>query len=365
MNYTVYIPDEIISPTLQNVRAHSTPFELINEDFQIVNSASAAEIIPVLSLAEEEINTMISYLKTDLKDKIILIMMHTHINDDDNLESSIQPLIDKWLKHSDKVAVVSLNYKTERDIFYDFCWNRQKSYFVDYDKHDLTNRLWTGNASEKMFTLGDIIKRGPYKKFMVPNRVHSTREDQQRNVLRQKLHDFVPDRYCHRGNPELGYVLYPQEMTTEMYNNVKNTFGGWSPISDDYYQTSFVSLYVETLTSVTTTGCITEKTFDPLIKGHFILPFGYKGIVADIKELGFILPKWIDYSYDTIDNTDERFKAYLSSITKLNQLTEFDMLDLFEQDKWILIANRNVFFIKPYDSLSKKIAKRFPKGTAK
>jgi len=359
MSITVYIPNKTVSPTLNYTRNHSTPFEMAGENFIMVNNHDESLVIPTLPSKIEEVKNIVSFLGEDIREKIILIMYHTHIANDDFFEHSTQGLINEWLKYSDRVAIVDLNYKTTRDIFYDFCWNRQKSYFVDYNIHDLHDRLWTGNATEKMFTLGEIIKRGPYKKFIVPNRVHAGREGEHRNKMRQKLHDFVPDRYCHRGHPEAGYILYPQEVTNDTLAAVRYTFGGWSPISDDYYQTSFVSLYVETITSANNIGCITEKTYDPLIKGHFILPYGYKGMIAHIKDLGFILPKWIDYSYDLIDDAEERFEAYLTSITKLNELDEFDLLNLFNKDKWILIANRNLFFIKPYDNLSEKIVSRF------
>jgi hypothetical protein len=362
MTYSVYVPNEEISITLGRTRDHSLPFEFINENFNIVDNVSDADIIPVLTVSSNElhkVDEMVSYLGGNLKDKIILIMLHTHIQNDDFHEHSTKYLIDKWSTYSNKVAIVSLDYKTSRDIFYDFCWNRQKAYFVDYDKHDLYFRLWTGHATKNMFELGDIVKRGPYKKFLVPNRVHANREDQHRNILRQRLHDFVLDRFCHRGNPEAGYVLYSQENTRDLYYSVEYSHGGWSPISDDYYQTSFVSLFVETVTSAKNMGCISEKTYDPLIKGHFILPYGFYGMIRDIKNMGFLLPEWIDYSYDIIPDAEERFQSYLISISELNKLSEFDMLELFNKDKDMLIHNRELFWKRPYDSLSNKITQRF------
>ena len=354
---TVYIPNEDYSLALKTTRDHSLPFELINEKFVITHDISKALIVPVVPHnTEEEIDQAASNLG-DLSDKIILIMMHTHISSDDNIEVGTQHLIDQWSKYSSRVAIVTLNSNTTRDIFYDFHFNRQKAYFVDYNKHDLYRRLWTGYSTKKMFELGDIVKRGPYKNFLVPNRVHRQRVGEHRNEMRQKLHDFITDKHCHRGNPESGYVLYPQEITE--YLTVRDSLGGWSPISDDYYQTSFISVYVETITDSTKVRSITEKTYDPLIKGHFILPFGYTGLIQDIKNLGFLLPDWIDYSYDNIINVDERFDSFLKSVNEFEQYDHMAMLNFFNKSKDILLHNRKLFFLKSYDSLTDKVKARF------
>jgi len=359
---TIYVPQyDEVTPVLKKTRDHIMPFELEPNSFRFVYSPNDADIIPVLPhVSNEEFESIISYLGNFDRSKAILIMYHTHVEDSALFEDECRPVLDDWSRYSDRVIMVTLdsNSTLNQHLFYDFCWNRQKAYFVDYDKYDLTYRLWTGLASKKMFELSDITRRGPYKKILLPNRVFSNRGDEPRNIVRQRLHDLIPDRYCHRGHPESGYVLYPQENTKKLNDDVATAYGGWSPISSDYYETSFVSVYVETITGVrglNKVKAITEKTYDPLIKGHFILPFAYSGIIADIKKIGFILPDWIYYSYDTIENAEERFKAYTESVHKIINLSDFELLDLYEQDSWMLTHNRNLFFVRPYDSLHKKL----------
>lgn len=363
----IYTPmaDEV-TPVLKRTRDHIMPFELEPNSFRFVYSAVDADVIPVLPHTSiEEFESIINYLGTFDRSKVsILVMIHTHIEDNLFLEKALNYLLEDWSKYSDRVAIATVNSNSSANqhFFYDFHWNRQKAYFVDYDKYDLVNRLWTGTATSKMFELSEIKRRGPYKKILLPNRVYASRGTEFRNHYRQQLHNLIEDRYCHRGHPEQGYVLYPQENTKYIHDGIADSVGGWSPISSDYYETSFVSVYVETITGAVgfgATRAITEKTYDPLIKGHFILPFSYSGIIADIRKIGFVLPDWIDYSYDTIEDTEERFKAYTESVLKIIKLSDFELMDLYNQDSWMLTHNRNLFFIRPYDSLHKKIKKEF------
>ena len=93
---------------------------------------------------------------------------------------------------------------------------------------------------------------------------------------------------------------------------------------------------------------VTEKTFDPLIQGNFILPFGYPGLIKDILSYGFKLPNWIDYSYDSILDDDERFDAYMESLKKLNDYSLQQLFDMATADISILEYNRSIFYSRPY-----------------
>ena len=126
-------------------------------------------------------------------------------------------------------------------------------------------------------------------------------------------------------------------------------------MANHYYNSSYISIYVETVTTGTYTKTITEKTWDPLIKGHFILPYGYSGLIKDIESYGFILPKWIDYSYDQELNDDRRWKKYEKSVENILSKSLEQIDELYQKDKKILEHNRSVFFSRPYDSLYEKI----------
>jgi hypothetical protein len=91
---------------------------------------------------------------------------------------------------------------------------------------------------------------------------------------------------------------------------------------------------------------VTEKTFEPLIKGHFVLPFANPGTVDRILDLGFRLPDFIDYSYDEILNVDERFTAFKKVVVNAMQL---DWNNLYIKNKDIIMHNRQQLFDLDYD----------------
>ena len=94
---------------------------------------------------------------------------------------------------------------------------------------------------------------------------------------------------------------------------------------------------------------VTEKTFDALIRGNFILPFAYPGLIKDLTDVyGFQFPNWIDYSYDSIYDDEARFIAYTESFKKLDQFTAEEMYTLCVRDLHILEHNRAIFFSRPY-----------------
>ena len=131
---------------------------------------------------------------------------------------------------------------------------------------------------------------------------------------------------------------------------------GITPIASRYFNQSAVSVYAETVcTEKTGVHVISEKTFIPLVRGHYILPFGYRGLIDDLKLYDFKFPDWIDYSYDKIFNNEKRLEAYLESVKKIRALSYEELTYNANRDIELLKHNRNVFFTRSYDSLYDKI----------
>lgn len=249
-------------------------------------------------------------------------------------------------------------------IFYDMCWDRQQIYFCEYMRHDLVNRVYSQRASGTMYELSPIHKSPTAKHFLAPMRTYEDiyTEDprlQFRKRLRHQLSRGLEYTKGYISNHRRGLILESQEWNDEyaaLYNDRTFSYGGGTfwPVHNKYYEDSFVSIYVDTC--VTTTGyrVITEKTWDPLIKGNFILPYGYRGMVRDIQSYGFQLPDWIDYSYDTLPD-DLRFYAYLRSVEAILQMSTRTLYERYQRDKHLLEYNRNVFFTTPRTSVVEKI----------
>lgn len=362
--FKVYRPDVEFTPLLLGTRTHDLPFHLEPDKFIMVDKLADADIVPIIpQMGPGELEQKLEYIKEAgglARHQIVVLLMHTNITNTYDFQGNISNLESRWKDMCDYVYTVHVNSKDTASIFYDFHWNRQKAYFTDYNKFDLSDRLWTRGATEKMYELDEITRYGTFKHFLVPSRVHSNRGLENRNVIRAKIHEAITDDYCFRGNPEFGYVLEPQEISDVILQNMENfTAPPWYPISSKYYTKSFVSIYSESITVNGATESITEKTLDPMVKGHFVLPFGYPGLIRDIRRMGFLMPEWIDYGYDEIKDDTLRLQAYLFAIKELQKKSIEELHTLYLRDRYMLIQNRNLFFNKPYDSLHDKIMTRY------
>jgi hypothetical protein len=94
---------------------------------------------------------------------------------------------------------------------------------------------------------------------------------------------------------------------------------------------------------------VTEKTFDPLIKGHFILPFGtYKFIENTKLHYGFEFPNFIDYSYDLIEDDAQRYYAYSREVERLLTIPIDTWREHWNNYNILRTANQQIFFDRPY-----------------
>jgi hypothetical protein len=337
---------------------HCLPFLIENESFDLTMDINEADVIPILHMwSADEIKQQYEHIKKIYINQVILIMGWTHISE----AGSLDKIWDKYKKQfadiTDKIYLVHPYTNAEYGIYYDGFWNIQKAIFSDYDKYKVKNAYFINDATEKMYELNPIHKAKGVKKFLSPNRVQlDTPGD--RHYKRIALQYILGFEDGYVNDPLKGSIFWPQEPTGE--GGVG--FSVFHPIHNRYYETSFLSIYVETLTHKTTNAeeneqyrCVTEKTWNPLIKGHFILPYGYCGLIEDIKAYGFLLPDWIDYSYDSIEFDIDRFDAYIRSVKQFLTRSHDELLELFNRDTYILEYNRNLFFERPFDSLYEKI----------
>jgi hypothetical protein len=355
---------------MNNYHSHFLPFDLEDDRFQPVSNINDADIIPLLISSNAiEIQNKIKHIqKLGFKKQKILVLDIFHIDDDidyiawyNSVIENIKELIDA------DVGIVHTNMADKNNIYYDFLWNREKAYFTDYNRYDLSDRVWTWSANIQMFGLRKILRDGGHmRKFLCPNRVYYTENNNIQNHTRFKYRDSlktsIQEKDGYYSDPGQGIVLEPEqkEVLKEMLHGQGGT---WYPVSNNLYNSSYYSVYVETITATSEKRnryrSITEKTWDPLIKGHFVLPFSYQGIIEDIKSYGFEMPKWIDYSYCDIYDDKERFEKFLKTFDDLYQLSFNDLNQLFAQDKDILENNRRLFWTRPYDSLYDKLVNYF------
>lgn len=173
-----------------------------------------------------------------------------------------------------------------------------------------------------------------------------------RDKLRYKLQKVLEEYPGYLGNYAMGTPLMVNSTDHRHVSGAINrsTAMCWFPLHEVYYKTSMLNIYVETITYGKELRSITEKTWEPLIHGQFILPYGYQGIVSDIKQYGFKLPDFIDYHYDTIPDDAQRWQYYTDEITRLLGMGFDAIYEQWNKNLDILKHNRQIFFNTGYRS---------------
>lgn len=340
---------------------HSLPFILERDDFIFTGVMSESDIIVVLSDMADG-HKQYEEIKKHYKNQLILILHIFHSEENFSSKRMFDFYKKIFTDLTDKIQIVHTEIGYSEGIYYDWLWNRQKLLFTDYDNYHVGDYNYMDRASKKMYELSEIKRKSwGTRKFICMNRTRQG-DYTDRNVRRVFLRDYLKDHDGYYNDPENNIKFLSQEsvpyythdrrgVTTDYKMDVG--FGKVHPIHDLYYENTIFSVYVETLTyfGPEKMRTVTEKTWNPLIKGHYILPFGYCGLIKDIKEYGFLLPDWIDYSYDLIESDSIRFIKYIESINKLLMMSNQDLVTLSDNGLDILNYNRNLFFKKGYSKL--------------
>lgn len=354
--FKVFVGQENQQP-LGMLFRYTLPWQIDNLDrdcWQFVSDPREADIWVFLLYYDDEQETQqqLAWAREHYTGQIIMIMKLWIIFEQHNSEYRHQQLIKLWQTVSDRVAIIDKNLHNRRDISYDFMLNRNLVYYKDYHRLTRPSELvWSERASERMYRLRPIQKRAN-KVFLFTartvNRSHGCRE-QQRLALAEHLSTWRD--LGHWGTTQ--DPLPPQEQTPGWRERMQDhKFSFWWPVHDLYYNTTWLSIYVETLTENSDQFCVTEKTWDPLIKGNYILPMATTGFVDYLKCLGLEFPTNIDYSYDQEPDAT-RFQRYLESVTRAVQ----EPIKAYQQQQHILEHNRNTILSWPYDSLYDKFIK--------
>ena len=245
-------------------------------------------------------------------------------------------------------------------IGYDFSFNRLKAYYSQFPfSPGWMPYYWNSQYSYIAPRLPSAETK--QKIFVAPCNTQNARLDHP-CVARFAITKLIRDK--HRNNGYLGNV-------TEEYPNDYLQMHASCPVDQDinflhqypvppahmayglpphnlYYNDTFISIYAETMETGTTLA-ITEKTYDPMIKGHFVLPFAAPGFIARLRSVGVALPTFIDYSYDTIQDFDQRLAVYLAEADRLLSMSQEQWRDLYQQNLHsVLYANQLYFHNRPY-----------------
>lgn len=337
------------------IQGLSFAYELESE-FEFTSDPAQADVI-VLDNAygdSDIISRQLSYLQSVYSSQLIVIDALHHC--DDFFDVSLTK--DPFLTVTNRVVVTHLDMsQADNGIYYDFIFNYTKAAYTDWNRLDLNNKRLSNGCGQEFFILTDIQRTANPKKFLSPNRIYYDIPENYRVAARIELKNLLQSKDGYLSDPFQGVVLEAEVTTNDHYNSNLNSGNGGNliPVANRFYNDSFASIYVESITQ-NPTRMVTEKTFIPLIKGHFIIPFSYSGFINDLKTVyNFQMPTWIDYSYDTIQDHNERKAAWLISVQNYLNYSTANLFNYYYQDKGILDHNRSVFYNRPYDSLFTKL----------
>ena len=369
-------------PYIMSSERDALPFDIEKDKWQLVNHLPEADIVPVgnIYLREDWVGQVAKLKEFGCTSRQLLLIMNIFDECDTYDWLHWYNEYSKFIRDEAgfKCVLLTNNKRDWREthnqflkIPYDLMFNRQKAYMTETDKFETGNRTYFYFECKNNFKLNPIQKLGDIserKIALCPNRIMKLNA---RSGLRRILRLFMENKSVILSDPTHGYLLEPEDanMTELMKSTDNNGSGLWMPIANRYYEQTYISMYIETCTISdpfhkgvkNPHQSVTEKTFDPLIKGHFILPFGYAGIIRDIKDYGFKLPHWINYTYDDIECDRHRFAAFLEEADRLLKLPLSVIENYYVQDFEMLIHNRQLFWSKPYVPLYDQVLDRFNK----
>lgn len=312
-------------------------FDINGDRYKIIpeSSTETADILITLGWASNEQNRLLRQQHRHLI-SIDLDIWH-------GFENQIHTLNQTGYRNNRYVITVAEQDTTlapENVIKLPWGFNRSRAFYSQFPfSPDCKPSYW----NEGSFSVPRLINNASdkHKIFVAPCRTYFAGAPDRELRGRHALVNVIRQHYMHLGylgnaTPEHKYDwLYPQAEFPDMMSSdharldmyikdrpklVRSDWSGNSPPHNAYYTNTFVSLYGETVEYGTTT-MVTEKTWDPLIKGHFILPLSNSGFIAYLKTWDLRFPDFIDYSYDSIEDYDQRIAAWLEEVRRLMSLS--------------------------------------------
>ena len=132
-----------------------------------------------------------------------------------------------------------------------------------------------------------------------------------------------------------------------------------APPARKYFDNTYITAQVESVCKGPTI-LYSEKTYDHLIQGRFVMNYGPRHFYRTLVNDGWKLPVGVDYKWDDIEDqhadsheiaTDPRFHAYIKCLLELSSNMEC-LHDLFVTNRDVFAHNQQQLRQKPYDIIS-------------
>ena len=333
-------------------------FDLNGDDYEFV--VHGAEPIDILILTAREFAN--GQFRTWKNYKIALLLDLWH-----GVEGHIAQLI-KQIEQPNEFVITCMGNVAEHPqiISNDFMFNRSKAYYSQFPFSPGVTKWY--NYGQLSYIAPELTDAEHKKKiFVSPCKTYPDRPRRSRNQLRDILRDeYMNFGYLGNIDEDPTLFLYPH-IEFPWCNNIEEietqtrplsySWWGYCPPHNEYYRNTFVSIYSETV-EFGTHICVSEKTYDPMIKGHFVLPFSNCNFVSWVQDLGFKFPDFINYEYDSISDDNKRLEAYLVEVRRILNMPLLQWKQHYTDNINMLKHNQLMFHRRAYHQIDiKKLLK--------
>tara|TARA_Y100000385_G_scaffold289018_1_gene357219 strand:+ start:1197 stop:2480 length:1284 start_codon:yes stop_codon:yes gene_type:complete len=133
---------------------------------------------------------------------------------------------------------------------------------------------------------------------------------------------------------------------TEWIEGTPYTIGDYNhiydPLLNEYTASSDIQIVIESFIEPANIG-ITEKLGRPFVYKTPFIVYGQPGIIGYLQKLGFrTFHPWIDETYDTIRNDEDRLAHIIEIVDTLNSMPDEEFADLMENIKEITEENYEI-----------------------
>jgi len=354
-----------LNPLMNASETHALPFAF-DKRFKFVTSPKNVDAVPLLytySTTDQE--RQARYFQKHFPKKTLALVLNV-FNDCEDDDISRMVVYKNYFENCILFST-SYNKPCKHTEFYDMLWNRTKAaYSLGYVDRDIFNKsVYLRGFDPDIFQL-DYSKKIEYN-ILCPNRRYVTTEMPKVNRLhyRNLIYDFLKGKpSILMSNPDADEIFLTSNWKPD-YQNLLKAGGNYAPIDPIYYNRSLLSCYIESVAvnrldsgGKQINKTITEKTWEPLLKGHFILPFASSGIIKELSKRTFKFPDFIDYSYTEIDDDDKRFAEFLRLIESIRKMPITESKKAYDRNIDVITHNIDLFKKLPYDCLYDKISSK-------
>ena len=116
----------------------------------------------------------------------------------------------------------------------------------------------------------------------------------------------------------------------------------------DIFYSALINVVFETRPYARTYGSLTEKTWKPIMAGIPFIWISFPHQMKYLQSLGYKFYSFIDYTFDSIEDDDERHEAVYNEFKRLNELSLEQLKEMVDSESHITEHNKNVFYNRDY-----------------